>query len=57
MSITYRKVKGKAVICKGDVYIGFTDERLKTLGLILLDIEAGTDYYYQKDARHKPNKD
>ncbi len=46
--MTYKKVKGKYVICKDGVYFALTKKQLSELKRVINDIETGKKEYYRE---------
>ena len=51
MTMSYRKSKGKYVICKDHVYYAVDTEQLQELKALIADIESGDGKYLKEDAR------
>lgn len=51
MSMSYRKSKGKIVICIDGAYISITEEQVNDLKAVIVDIESGGGKSYREDAR------
>ena len=49
--MTYRKVKGKYVICHHGAYFVLLPEELLEMKVLIADIESGEGKFYDKDAR------
>lgn len=49
MTISYREIKEKIVICKDGVYMAFTKKHLAEMKDVLADIEAGTKRFRKEE--------
>ncbi len=56
MSMSWRKVGEKFVVCKDGTYFAMTKEQVSEMTAITADIMTGSEKYYQKDARQPCDK-